>query len=192
LVSEVRVEPPPGYADYDAFLQALEATLLRLHTAGREPVNQSLRGGSQTSGGLFGRRDPVIAGLRESIARAVANATPLHCRTIPRIPSCAASRSRIRFSGSWSVRLWSAGRHVSHFHQEGWISSAYYISLPPSVLQPREGDAAGCIQFGEPPAELGLALGPRRVIRPRVGAAGAFSFLPLARHGAVSSTTPRG
>jgi hypothetical protein len=28
---------------------------------------------------------------------------------------------------------------------------------------------AGCLQFGEPPTELGLGLGPRRIIKPRAG-----------------------
>jgi hypothetical protein len=77
--------------------------------------------------------------------------------------------ARTRFSGSWSVRLESAGHHINHFHQEGWISSAFYVSLPPSVAQPREGSTEGFIQFGEPPAELELGLAPRRVLQPRVG-----------------------
>ena len=56
LVSEVALEVPAGFADEAAFLRALEATLVPAHTARRAPVNQSLRGGSQTSGFLFGRR----------------------------------------------------------------------------------------------------------------------------------------
>ncbi len=168
LVAEVPVEPPSGFADEAAFLAALETTLTGLHTARREPVNQSLRGGSQTSGVLFGRREPVIRALRDAIAAAVAR----HAAGLPDDPTHPFLRRRasgIRFAGSWSVRLWSSGRHVNHFHQEGWISSAFYVSLPPSVVAAPAGDTAGCIQFGEPPAELGLELGPRRVIRPRVG-----------------------
>lgn len=50
------------------------------------------------------------------------------------------------------------------------MSSAFYVSLPPSVAQKSdEEDTAGYIQFGQPPVELGLGLAPRRVIRPRVG-----------------------
>jgi tetratricopeptide (TPR) repeat protein len=169
LVSEVAVEPPAGFADESAFLDALESTLTGLHSARREPVNQSLRGGSQTSGMLFGRREPAIAALRGAIAAAVSR----HVATLPEDPAHPFLRRKaagIRFAGSWSVRLWSSGRHVNHFHQEGWISSAYYVSLPPSVARAAAGDHAGCIQFGEPPAELELELEPRRVIRPRAGA----------------------
>lgn len=168
LIGEVLVEPPPGFADEASFLAALEATLLPMHKATREPVNQSLRGGSQTPGVLFGRRDPMIAATRDAIARAVAK----HVEQLPNDPTHPFLRrksAKVRFVGSWSVRLWSSGKHINHFHQEGWLSSAFYVSLPPSVLQPQEGDTAGCIQFGEPPPELGLGLAPRRIIRPRPG-----------------------
>jgi hypothetical protein len=168
LVSEVAIDVPSGFADEAAFLRALETTLVSLHTARREPVNQSLRGGSQTSGALFGRRDPDIAALRETVTRAVSD----YVRRLPEDtthPFLQRRSAHIRFTGSWSVRLGSTGRHLNHFHQDGWLSSAFYVSLPPSVAQPRDGNAAGFIQFGEPPVELGLGLGPRRVLRPRVG-----------------------
>ncbi len=168
LISEIDIDVPDGFADETEFLRALESTLVTLHTARREPVNQSLRGGSQTSGVLFGRRDAVIAALREAMTRAVTG-------YLERLPEDAShpflgrKSGRVRFSGSWSVRLRSSGRHVNHFHQQGWISSAFYVSLPPSVARPSEGSTAGFLQFGEPPVELGLGLGPRRVLQPRVG-----------------------
>lgn len=168
LVVEVAVEPPAGFDDEAVFLDALEATLIPMHTAQREPVNQSLKGGSQTSGALFGRPDPVIAALRDALARTVDRyvaALP----DDPRHPFLARRSAAIRFAGSWSVRLLSSGRHVNHFHQEGWISSAFYVSLPPSVVAAPNSSVAGCLQFGEPPVELGLDLKPRRVIRPRTG-----------------------
>jgi hypothetical protein len=168
LVAEVSVDTPASCTDQPAFLHELEAALLRLHTAKHEPVNQSLRGGSQTAGVLFGRRVPVIAALRDAIADAVLRYTA-QLPDDPGHPFLNRKSAGIRFAGSWSVRLWSSGRHVNHYHQEGWISSAYYVSLPPSVAQAREGDTAGCLQFGEPPAELGLGIGPRRIIQPRAG-----------------------
>ena len=166
LVELVEVEPPPGYAGQDDYLAALLATLEPLHQARREPILQTLRGGSQTPGRLFGRPDPVLAEAQATIARAVE-------RWLARLPAddkhpfLSRRAASLRFSGSWSVRLWSAGSHVNHIHPEGWISSAYYVSLPPSVRQPTQADGdAGCIQFGQPPVELGLDLAPRRVIRP--------------------------
>lgn len=171
LVGEVELEPPAGHGSTTEFLQTVESTLTRLHTAGREPVNQSLRNGSQTSGLLFGRRDPVIAALRDAIAAAIA-------RRLAALPDDATHpflrrRARaVRFVGSWSVRLASSGRHVEHFHPDGWLSSAFYVALPPSVVA-AESDA-GCLQFGQPPLDLGLGLGPRRVVRPRAGSLALF------------------
>jgi len=168
LVSEVALEVPSGFPDEAAFLSALETMLGSLHTATRAPVNQSLRGGSQTSGVLFGRKDPLIIALRDAVECAVLGYVD-GLRDDATHPFLRRKSARIRFSGSWSVRLASAGRHVNHFHQEGWISSAFYVSLPPSVARPHEGNNAGFIQFGEPPAELELGLTPRRVLQPRAG-----------------------
>jgi tetratricopeptide (TPR) repeat protein len=182
LVAEVQVDPPAGFSSDAEFLHALGTTLDGLHKARREPVNQSLRGGSQTSGSLFGRREPVIAALRAAIAAAVSG----YIAGLPEDPSHPFLRRRavdFRFVGSWSVRLQSSGRHVNHFHQKGWISSAYYVALPPSMSRAPAGETAGCIQFGEPPAELRLDLGPRRVIRPRVG--GLVLFPSYIWHGTV-------
>jgi hypothetical protein len=155
--------------DTAAFLADLRAALEPLHQAGHEPLQQSLRSGSQTPGFLFGRGEPAIAAAREAFRRAVEGwiaglpddtAHPFLARKAP----------SVRFSGSWSVRLWSSGKHVNHIHPEGWMSSAFYVALPPSLGTPlADGGQAGYIQFGQPPDELGLGLPPRRVVQPRPG-----------------------
>jgi tetratricopeptide (TPR) repeat protein len=168
LVGLVEVEPPPGYADTGAFLAHLRATLEPLHQAAREPLQQSLRGGSQTAGRLFGRPEPAIAAaqaaLRQAVERWIATlpADPKH-------PFLQRRQASVRFVGSWSVRLWSAGRHVNHIHPEGWMSSAFYVALPPSLGTESTHGQAGCLQLGQPPDELGLDLPPRRVLRPEPG-----------------------
>lgn len=167
LVREVQVQPPADQQDAAAWLEGLATLLTGLHTARREPVDQSLRGGTQTSGNLFGRPDPLLVATRDAMALAVR-------RYVDELPEDATHpflRRRsagVRFAGSWSVRLRSSGRHINHYHQQGWISSAFYVSLPPSVRDAGDGPA-GFLQFGEPPAELRTGLGPRRIIRPRVG-----------------------
>jgi tetratricopeptide (TPR) repeat protein len=166
-IALVEVEPPTQFASQDDFTAALAATLDRLHKARREPVNQSLRGGSQTQGRLFGRPDPVIVDTQASITRAVER----HIATLPDDPGhpfFGRKGRSINFVGSWSVKLWSSGRHVNHFHPQGWMSSAYYVSLPPSVAR-SAGGQSGWIQFGQPPEELNLELEPRRLIQPEAG-----------------------
>lgn len=168
LIEVVEVEPPPEFADRETFLAALDATLDTLHMAAREPVSQSLRGGSQTPGQLFGRPIPLIDATRQALQRAVE-------RWLARLPADSThpflqrNTGQTRFSGSWSVKLWQAGRHANHIHSQGWISSAFYVKLPPSVRASASQSIAGCIQFGQPPLEMGLNLEPRRVLRPEPG-----------------------
>lgn len=167
FVMSIDVAPPEGFADRSAFIAALTQTLTAMHTAQHAPVNQSLRGGTQTSGGLFGRKDPVIAGAREAL-RASVCALIADLPSDPRHPFLRRNTRAIRFTGSWSVRLRSSGRHVNHYHPQGWLSSAFYVELPPSVANADAGQS-GWIQFGQPPADLGLDLAPRRVVQPEVG-----------------------
>jgi hypothetical protein len=166
LVAHADIRPPERFADMSAYLAYLGETLTALHVANREPMSQSLRNGSQTSGNLFGRPDPVIAEAAEVLREArdrILSALP----TDPTHPFLSRNTGRARYVGSWSVRLWSSGRHVDHFHPEGWHSSAFYVQLPPSVTA--ENSAEGAIQFGKPPEDLGLDLAPRRVVHPRPG-----------------------
>jgi Flp pilus assembly protein TadD len=167
LIALVEVEPPPGHAGVDDFLTALQAALDPLHQALRAPLNQSLRSGSQTPGRLFGRAQPLIAETCVALQRAAER----HLAGLPSDPThpfLGRIARSLRFSGSWSVKLWSSGRHVNHMHPQGWMSSAFYVALPPSVQSQQHGNA-GHIQFGQPPVELGLDLSPRRIIRPRPG-----------------------
>lgn len=166
LVAFVEVEPPPGFASQSAFLELLSQRLHGLHQAQVEPMQLSLRGGSQTAGRLFGRADALLTAAQQSLQRCVE--TWLAGLPLDEAHPFLGRRRHggVRFSGSWSVRLRRQGRHVNHIHRQGWLSSAFYVELPPSV----GGDGqAGCIAFGEPPRELGLNLSPRRVIAPKPG-----------------------
>lgn len=158
--------PVPGFADDEDALQRLAATLLPRHRAAHEPMQQSLRGGSQTPGRLFGGDDPVLEATRAALLRAIET----RLATLPSDSTHPYLRRRARsvhLLGSWSVRLWSSGRHIDHIHHEGWMSSAFYVALPPSVRA--AGDDAGALQLGRPPQELGLDLPPRRVLHPKPG-----------------------
>nr|WP_255691808.1 putative 2OG-Fe(II) oxygenase [Luteimonas sp. XNQY3] len=168
LVGYVEVAPPPGYQDVFSFLQALEATLEVMHSAKREPVNQSVRGGTQTSGQLFGREDAVILATECALRTAVENwlATLSVSATHPFLSR---NQRSVHFVGSWSVRLKAAGRHSNHLHPKGWASSAFYVALPGSVLEPESASHAGWLQLGQPLEDLGLDLPPHRLIRPKPG-----------------------
>lgn len=144
----------------------LAEKLRKLHTLGGQPLEQSLRGGTQTDGNLFMHVDPVIVQLREAIRSIVAE----HVRNFPAIeaghPLLGPKRDSIRFSGAWSVHLQSKGYHANHVHPVGWISSALYIALPPDV---GEGEA-GILTLGEAKApNFPVDLPPFRTVQPKPG-----------------------
>jgi predicted 2-oxoglutarate/Fe(II)-dependent dioxygenase YbiX len=142
--------------------------LRALHLAKGEFPDQSVRGGTQTDGPLFNRIDPTIQKVRSAIARAVEAYKLGLPPTDPRHPLLAHRRDRrVRFSGSWSVRLHGGGSHSNHVHPQGWISSALYVLLPPK--QPNEAEDAGWLTLGEPDAQLQLDLPPTRKIEPKAG-----------------------
>lgn len=147
-------------------LAAAAAEAIRpLHIARHHPADQTLLGGTQTSGALFDRRAPAIRALRDALQETVLRFVA-QLPDDPDHPFLARKQTSVAFSGSWSVRLARGGLHINHVHPSGWISSAYYLALPTSVAA---GGQAGWIGFGAPPAELGLNLPPRRTIRPEVG-----------------------
>ena len=146
-------------------LTELAPVLRQLHTVRGEPLEQSLRGGTQTDGNLFHRIDPVIVQVRETIRQAVADYVAKLPIADESHPLLGAKRRPIRFSGAWSVRLKNGGYHANHVHPLGWISSALYITLPPDAGE----EGAGVLTLGEPQAQLGLDLPPTRLVEPRPG-----------------------
>ena len=156
-------------ADAAAYAGQIAAALEPLHVTRRAPGNQSLRAGTQTSGALFARPDPVLRGFAQDAMRAVEAAVAALPHD-PAHPFLGRAREGLRFAGSWSVRLsGDGGHHVPHFHGAGWLSSAYYAALPPAMTEAPPDSTAGHIQFGSPPATLGLELPPRRIVRPEPG-----------------------
>ena len=147
-------------------LNVLAETLRQLHTLSGQPLEQSLRGGTQTDGDLFTRIDPVLVKLREAIRTTVAE----HAAQLPpqddAHPLLAPPRRPIRFSGAWSVRLTSGGFHANHVHPVGWISSALYIALPADLGQ----GEAGFLTLGEPTApNFKVEVPPFRTVEPKPG-----------------------
>ncbi len=171
MVIPVEVPAPDDFANREQFFEALSDALEGLHHTHAQPIEQSVRGGTQTNGFLFRLKHPLLATLELQIRKAIVSA----CERFPedqehpfwvRKPAPVRSDA-LKFAGAWSVRLRDQGYHANHIHPQGWISSALYIALPDEVTR-GEGDA-GYIQFGSPLEELGLGLPPRRTVKPSVG-----------------------
>ena len=166
LVAVYDLPAPAGYASGVEFNQRLAALLNRLHVGKRHPPEQTLRGGSQTTGDLFVRTEPeirdLVAGLRACIHEYISRFP--HDRQHPLF---ARHDATFDFSASWSVRLASNGFHTMHIHPLGWISSAYYVQVPHEVSTP--GACGGGLKFGEPDIDIGPQGAARRTIQPRAG-----------------------
>ncbi len=146
-------------------LEALARRLRQLHGGSGRFLDQSVRGGTQTDGPLLSRIEPEIVALRSAIVEAVETYRAQLPPPDPDHPMLRNERlGRVRFAGSWSVRLADAGFHTAHVHPQGWISSAFYVALP----RLEEGEE-GWLVLGEPPADLATGLGPLRKVKPREG-----------------------
>lgn len=171
FVRTVELPLPDGYGDHDAFHRALAATLTGLHVSRAHPIAQTLRRGTQTFGHLFHRTEPVIRTFRDAVEEAVRSYIA-ELPDDPDHPFLKHKTSAVRFAGSWSVRLKSEGYHVPHYHPEGWISSACYVALPPSVADPATRD--GRLEFGIPPVPVPVEVRAVKEIQPRPGTLALF------------------
>lgn len=165
----IRVYPlrlPAGFSDAASFNAVLAEELLKLHTMTAEPLEQTLRGGSQTAGLLFTRKLKTIETVRDMIQEAVA----AYIREMPFDPShplLSRKQEQFSFTHSWSCKLRSAGFHTNHVHPMGWISSAYYVSLPDALED--QATRQGWLKFGESHLELGGDDRPEHFVKPVVG-----------------------
>jgi uncharacterized protein (TIGR02466 family) len=169
LVGTQRLDTPPGFASLDAFLAELAADLESLHTFHAHPLQQSVRGGSQLTLQAAELERPLVSMLFRSLFAAVhrhvaalgTGTDPLRSR----------NTGRVLFTGAWSVRLQSGGSHVDHVHPHGWLSSACYIAVPPTLgagsgAQP---DRAGWLRLGRPSFPTRPPLAAQHFVRPEPG-----------------------
>ena len=165
LVREYELENPEGFADTESFNAALDNALDVFHQTKHQPLDQTLRGGTQSIGNLFSSKQPIVSKVRQSIETIVTDyvATMTDDETHPFFGRRTRSTN---FAGSWSCRLSNSGYHTNHIHADGWISSAYYVALPDTVTN--GSGQQGWLKFGEPDLSL-PNISPRRVVRPEVG-----------------------
>jgi len=156
FIQAYQLEVPPAYKSLDDFLAAIRDELNSMHHSEREPLQQTLRNGTQTAARLLHAPSPVLQLLKDCLTSIVMR----YIKGLPddmEHPLLGRKSQQFEFSGSWSVKLSANGFHVNHVHPEGWISSSCYISIPTSmdlsddVDRPRQGH----IKFGESPLQLG-------------------------------------
>lgn len=146
--------PGPFGPGREAWLADLGSSLRALHELKAHPLEQSVRGGSQTSNHLHLLETPEI--LRDFF-RAAAESIDQFASKL--------GGGRWHIAGSWSVLLRSTGFHVSHVHPQGWLSTAFYVDFPP----PSPGTHEGWLEFGRPGVRTPRPLEPERLVEPEPG-----------------------
>lgn len=165
LVRVYDLDPPAGFRSIDEFHAALRPALESRHRQASHPLHQSMRNGTQSSRGLLPDSSPAVAAFLKALTAPIA----AYQREVGRDPShplLARNANPARLVGCWSVRLRKSGFHVNHIHPHGWLSSAYYVSVPAESDDPEA--RSGWIKFGEPRFAAPNATASR-FVQPRPG-----------------------
>jgi len=150
----------------ESFNAELGTYLERMHPQTDAYLEQSLRGGTQTEGNLFGAGHILVEKLRARIEEALSS----YIADLPaddRHPFLARRARNFRYAGAWSSLLRDRGFHVNHLHPVGWISSCYYVTVPEETKDPETRN--GWIKFGEPSLQVPLKNAIRRAVQPVPG-----------------------
>jgi tetratricopeptide (TPR) repeat protein len=165
LVQVFDLEAPPGWVSMRELNAALIEALADSHAFRNHPLDQSLRHGTQTARSLLSDPNPAVKAILQAFESPIEQYRRMLGQD-PSHPMSARNRGVARFTGAWSVRLRRQGYHVNHFHPDGWVSSAYYVEVPPEAADARA--QSGWIKFGEPRYEVPGA-GAERFIQPLPG-----------------------
>jgi tetratricopeptide (TPR) repeat protein len=96
-----------------------------------------LTAGIQSSGNLFKRPEQSFQILKDALIKVIAeyyqNIKNRDCEFVRSFPT------NIEFSSSWYVKMQNGGHLNSHIHEDGWISGAVYLSIPPQTLPSDDG-----------------------------------------------------
>lgn len=118
-----------------------------LHGEINNPLDQSVRKGTQTTGKVLSSEHPLMDALKQQMSNAVKaylNKLP----TDPNHPFLQRKSDDFYLSGNWSVRLHGSGHHVNHIHPKGWLSACLYIHVPTST-KANDPDKKGWLTFGQ-------------------------------------------
>jgi Flp pilus assembly protein TadD len=165
FVRVYELEAPATWRSMGEFNAALIEALRVRHRFAGHPLDQSLRNGSQSARSLLTDADAAVKALLDAFV------TPLEdyraaLGTEADHPLSARNRGGISLQGCWSVELRRDGFHMNHIHPEGWLSSAYYVSVPVEVDDTEA--KSGWIKFGEPRVPM-PGVQAEHFVQPRAG-----------------------
>jgi Flp pilus assembly protein TadD len=147
LVRCYQLQPPPGFASMGELNAALLEVLAARWRDNIRPLGESLRSGRVTTRNLVMDPDPVIRAMLRSFEEPL-RAYLAALGSDAGHPLSARNQGAVQITSAWSVQLTRGGFHVNHFHNQGWISSAYYLEVPDEASDPEL--KSGWLKLGEP------------------------------------------
>ena len=157
---------PEGFDTLADFNAAFLTLLDEINPFEQYPLKRSLRGGIQTPQDLCTNPHPLLQSYFKALDAPIRDYMA-QLGTQADHPSAMRNSGDYRFHIGWAVRLGSGGHHVNHIHPKGWISSAYYVSVPEEVASGE--DKGGWIKFGEPPFRTEPVLPAEHWVQPKAG-----------------------
>jgi uncharacterized protein (TIGR02466 family) len=168
FVRVARIDVPDGYDSLEAFNADLHDELAKQHQNPYHPMDQTMRGGTQTRNNLFQNPTGLVRVLKEQISKVI---LAFIDDLVPdaRHPFLRFINRDFVFTGVWSTIIKEHGFDRSHIHNEGWMSGTYYAKIP-EFDESQLSEHAGCIQFGEPNKRYtSKRNATQRIIPPQVG-----------------------
>lgn len=167
LVRAFLLPTPAGYDNREHFLAELNRAVKTLHTSKQQPLDQSVRGGTQTIGRLLAEPVAVIQDYRQVLEQQILH----YLQSLPQDPThplLRRNQQKFQIVGSWSVRLQQAGFHSNHVHPQGWLSACTYLEVPPTVNE-QDSERQGWLKLGETCLGLGDREQVAKAICPQPG-----------------------
>ena len=169
FVRVARIAVPGGYDSLDAFNAALHEELQTHYHNPYHPMDQTMRGGTQTPNNLFQNPSGLVGVLKEQISEVVRQFID-DLEPDRDHPFLRFINREFVFTGVWSTIMKKSGYDRSHVHNEGWMSGTYYAKVP-DFDESQRSEHDGCIQFGEPNTMYASERNAtQRIVAPEVGA----------------------
>ncbi|MCZ6643644.1 MAG: putative 2OG-Fe(II) oxygenase, partial [Gammaproteobacteria bacterium] len=167
IVRVYELPTPRGFKNMESFNDEFARRLAKYHRYQRRPLDQSLRHGTQSYRNLVNIDDPVFNAYFSALDEPISDYID-HLGKSTGHPLSMRNTGRYGIVDCWSVRLEAAGYHTDHVHPKGWISSAYYVSVPDSSSAGDTGNE-GSIRFGRPPFPTQPEISAGRWVQPQPG-----------------------
>ena len=173
FVRVAQIDVPEGYDSLETFNADLHEELQTHFHNAHHPMDQTMRGGTQTPNNLFQNPTGLVRVLKEQITKVIQTFMD-DLEPDPGHPFLRFINHDFVFTGVWSTIIKESGYDRSHVHNEGWMSGTYYAKLP-DFDEAQLNEHHGWIQFGEPNSQYASERNAtQRIIPPQIGTAVLF------------------